>query len=73
MSTHARPLADRLAAASDVQLERMLRERAVRADVGWSDFFDAAEALLEPASIERGLARLTLVAARALRAAGPVD
>lgn len=73
MSTHARPLADRLAAASDVQLEQMLRERAVRADVGWSDFFDAAEALLEPASIERALARLTLVQARALRDAGPDD
>lgn len=71
MSTHARPLADRLAAASDVQLERMLRERAVRADVGWSDFFDAAEALLEPASIERALARLTLDQTRALRDAGP--
>jgi hypothetical protein len=69
MSTHARPLAERLAAASDAQLERMLRERGVRPDPGWTDFFDAAEALLEPASIERALARLTLPQARALRAA----
>lgn len=69
MSTHARPLADRLAAASDAQLERMLRERGVRPDAGWTDFFDAAEALLEPASIERALAALTLVEARAVRAA----
>lgn len=67
MSTHARPLADRLAAASDAQLKRMLRVRAVRADPGWDDFFDAAEALLEPASIERALASLTLPEARALR------
>ena len=71
MSTHARPLADQLASASDAQLERMLRDRAVRPDVGWTDFFDAAEALLEPASIERALARLTRAEAGALRAAGP--
>lgn len=69
MSTHARPLADRLAAASDAELERMLHERRVRADVGWEDFFDAAEALLEPASIERALAALSLDQARALHRA----
>lgn len=73
MSTHARPLADQLASASDAQLERVLRERAVRPDVGWTDFFDAAEALLEPASIERALARLSRAEARALRAAAPDD
>ncbi|MEV7631972.1 helicase-associated domain-containing protein [Microbacterium sp. NPDC089318] len=73
MSTHARPLAERLAAASDAQLERMLRERGVRPDAGWADFFDAAEALLEPASIERALARLALPQARTLRAAAPGD
>ncbi|MFJ4046597.1 helicase-associated domain-containing protein [Microbacterium sp. NPDC089987] len=73
MSTHARPLADQLASASDAQLERVLRERAVRPDVGWTDFFDAAEALLEPASIERALARLTRAEARALRAAASGD
>ncbi|MFD5226663.1 helicase-associated domain-containing protein [Microbacterium sp. NPDC058342] len=66
MSTHARPLADRLAAASDAQLERLLRVRGVRADAGWGDFFDAAEALLEPGSIERGLADLTRDEARML-------
>ncbi|HTN56262.1 MAG TPA: helicase-associated domain-containing protein [Microbacterium sp.] len=58
MSTHARPLADRLAAASDAQLDGLLRARSVRTDVDWDDFFDAAEALLEPGSIERGLAAL---------------
>ena len=69
MSTHARPLADRLAAASDAQLERMLRERGVRPDPGWVDFFDAAEALLEVTSIDRALASLTLDEAHALVAA----
>ena len=75
MSTHARPLADRLAAASDAQLEQLLRVRGVRADVDWEDFFDAAEALLEPASIERGLEALTRAEAQALRdaVAGPSD
>ncbi|MEJ1088936.1 helicase-associated domain-containing protein [Microbacterium sp. Mu-80] len=66
MSTHARPLADRLAAASDAQLEELLRRRGVRPDVDWDDFFDAAEALLEPASIERGLKALTRDEARRL-------
>ncbi len=37
----------------------MLRARRVRPDVEWEDFFDAAEALLEPGSIERALSLLT--------------
>ncbi|MBN8206812.1 helicase-associated domain-containing protein [Microbacterium esteraromaticum] len=69
MSTHARPLADRLAAASDAQLERLLRIRGVRPDVAWEDFFDAAEALLESASIDRGLEALTLPEAQTVHAA----
>lgn len=67
MSTHARPLAERLAAASDAELDRLLHIRAVRANVDWEDFFDAAEALLEPSSIERGLAALTATQAQLLR------
>jgi hypothetical protein len=66
MSTHARPLADRLAAASDEQFGELLRIRDVHADADWDDFFDAAEALLEPASIERGLAALTRADAQRL-------
>ncbi|SJN15288.1 probable DNA-binding protein [Microbacterium esteraromaticum] len=69
MSTHARPLADRLAATSDAQLEELLRLRAVPADVDWDDFFDAAEALLESGSIERALVALTRTEAQLLRAA----
>lgn len=67
MSTHARPLADRLASASDAQLETLLRIRAVRPDADWDDFFDAAEALLEVGSIERGLAALSRADAQHLR------
>lgn len=69
MSTHARPLAVWLAAAADKQLAALFDARGVRDDVAWDDFFDAAEALLEPASIERMLPRLTLREAVALRRA----
>lgn len=69
MSTHARPLAVWLAAASDSQLAALFEAHGVRTDSSWSDFFDAAEALLEPASIERMLPRLTLSEATALRRA----
>jgi hypothetical protein len=66
MSTHARPLADWLSAASDDDLIRLLRLRGVRADPGWSDFFDAAESLLDPASLARTLPVLTAPEAAAL-------
>jgi hypothetical protein len=73
MSTHARPLADRLAVASDEQLGELLRIRDVHADADWDDFFDAAEALLEPTSIERGLAALTRTDAQRLADAVRAD
>ncbi|MCB8045988.1 hypothetical protein JM654_23135 [Microbacterium oxydans] len=66
MSTHARPLADWLAAASDDELCRLLAARGVRSDAPWQDFFDAAEALLDPASISRVLPSLTATEATAL-------
>ncbi|MCS3844181.1 helicase-associated domain-containing protein [Microbacterium sp. AK031] len=69
MSTHARPLAVWLAAATDSQLSALFEARGVRPDSSWSDFFDAAEHLLDPASIERMLPRLTLQEATALRLA----
>ena len=69
MSTHARPLAVWLAAESDSQLAALFEARGVRVDAAWSDFFDAAEALLDPASIERMLPRLTRAEATALRRA----
>lgn len=74
MSTHARPLADWLSAASDDELTRLFRLRGVRADPGWHDFFDAAEALLDPASVGRILPVLTADEASALvRAAAGGD
>ncbi|WP_309104288.1 helicase-associated domain-containing protein [Microbacterium sp.] len=74
MSTHARPLADWLSAASDAQLAALLSARGVRADAAWHDFFDAAESLLEPVSLARILPRLTRdEAAALLRAAGGGD
>ncbi|MFJ2553439.1 helicase-associated domain-containing protein [Microbacterium sp. NPDC087591] len=74
MTAHARPLADWLAAASDEELLHLFTERRVRADVGWHDFFDAAEALLDPASLAKALPTLTgLEAAALLRAAAGDD
>ncbi|WAA65148.1 helicase-associated domain-containing protein [Microbacterium oxydans] len=66
MSTHARPLADWLAAARDDELLRLLSARGVRPDAGWQDFFDAAESLLDPTSLARLLPSLTAAEARAL-------
>lgn len=66
MSTHARPLADWLAAQSDDALAVLFARRGISAQVPWHDFFDAAEALLEPAAIERFLPRLTRAEAEAL-------
>lgn len=69
MSTYARPLAEWLAAASDDELITLFRARGVRPDVGWQDFFDAAESLLEPTALNRVLPSLTLAEAAALGAA----
>ncbi len=68
MSTHARPLAEWLSAASDEQLTTLFTARRVRPDAGWQDFFDAAEALLDPASLARVLPTLTRDEAAALLA-----
>ncbi|WP_144873972.1 helicase-associated domain-containing protein [Microbacterium sp. 1.5R] len=67
MSTHARPLAEQLAAMSDADLADLLTARGVRSEVGWQDFFDAAEALLEPASLAKILPTLTRSEASALQ------
>nr|WP_314844976.1 helicase-associated domain-containing protein [uncultured Microbacterium sp.] len=67
MSTHARPLAEWMAEASDADLAALFLARGVRADAGWQDFFDAAEALLDPASLGRVLPTLTHAEASALR------
>lgn len=69
MSTHARQLATWLADADDSELERLFEARGVRPDAAWNDFFDAADALLDPASVERAVRALTADDARALKAA----
>lgn len=69
MSTYARPLADWLVAASDDELIALFGARGIRADVGWQDFFDAAESLLEPSALNRVLPTLTRAEALALVAA----
>jgi hypothetical protein len=69
MTTYARPLAVWLAAASDDALTALFRARGVSSDVGWSDFFDAAEALLDAGSVERALTGLPRDDASALLAA----
>ncbi|WP_029262739.1 MULTISPECIES: helicase-associated domain-containing protein [unclassified Microbacterium] len=66
MSTHARPLADWLSEASDDDLRRLFTARRVRPDVGWQDFFDAAESLLDPTSLSKVLPSLTAAEAKAL-------
>ena len=62
-STAQRVVAQRLSAASDRALSELFRARGLPAHAapvtGWHDFFDAAEHLLEPASIDAGLAALS--------------
>ena len=72
MSTHARPLAEWLAAASDDELVALFRARSVRSDVSWQDFFDAAETLLDPTSLARALPTLAAAEAPALARAACV-
>lgn len=61
-STAQRVVAQRLSAASDRALSELFRARRIAVNAapatGWHDFFDAAEYLLEPASIDLGLAAL---------------
>jgi hypothetical protein len=53
-----RALATWLAARDDDALAATLAGRGIPASASWHDFFDAAEALLDPASIDRALTRL---------------
>lgn len=68
-ASDARALANSLTAFDDETLGRMLAERGVAPTVTWGDFFDAADGLLEPASVARALRRLTAREAAALDAA----
>ncbi|KZE91589.1 helicase-associated domain-containing protein [Microbacterium sp. TNHR37B] len=65
----ARTLATLLATLDDASLAALLDERRILPSVGWDDYFDAADALLDPASVARGLASLSREPAEALSAA----
>ncbi|MFC8683173.1 helicase-associated domain-containing protein [Microbacterium ureisolvens] len=58
MVSDARALATRLADLGDAALARTLAARGVSPQAPWHDFFDAAEGLLDAASIDRALTRL---------------
>jgi len=61
-STAQRVVAQRLSVASDQALSELFRARRISANAApataWRDFFDVADHLLEPASIDLGLAAL---------------
>jgi hypothetical protein len=58
MVSDERALAIWLAARDDVGLAKTFAGRGVPQAAGWHDFFDAAEGLLDAASIDRALSRL---------------
>ena len=68
MVSDERALATRLASTDDDALARTFAGRGVSAAASWHDFFDAAAALLDPASVERAVARLPRTALIALAA-----
>ncbi|KTR87607.1 hypothetical protein NS220_17440 [Microbacterium testaceum] len=61
-----RALAVSLSARADEDLARLFAERDVSPSATWRDTFDAADALLDPASIARALLPLTRAEAAAL-------
>ncbi|WP_349428154.1 helicase-associated domain-containing protein [Microbacterium sp. LWS13-1.2] len=74
MVSDARALATRLAELGDAALARTLAARGVSAQSGWHDFFDAAEGLLDPTSVDRALTHLDRRDLIALHTgAGPLD
>ncbi len=68
-TSDARTLAHQLAGSDDVTLATLLAARHVSPAVRWDDAFDAAEELLDAASLARALVDLTRVEVDALAAA----
>lgn len=70
-----RALATQLAGLEPERLARLLHARGVAPSVDWHDCFDAAEGLLDAASVDRALTRLTRPVLRAVDAAAdaPAD
>ncbi|MFD4958396.1 helicase-associated domain-containing protein [Microbacterium sp. NPDC058389] len=78
MGSDARALATRLAELDDAALARTLAARGISPHIGWHDFFDAADGLLDPAQLDRALTRLDrseliALAAGSARAGGDAD
>lgn len=71
MTTDERSLATWLSARADAALADTFAVRSVAPSASWHDFFDAAEALLDSASIDRMLARLPRAALVELAAGTP--
>ncbi|SFS17364.1 Helicase conserved C-terminal domain-containing protein [Microbacterium sp. cf046] len=69
MVSDERALAIRLATIDDDALARTFAQRGVIPSANWHDFFDAAAGLLDPASVERAVARLPRSALVSLAAA----
>lgn len=59
MVSDERALATWLAGRDDRELAEIFGARGIPASAPWRDFFDAAEALLDPVSVDRALTRLT--------------
>ena len=65
-ATDARRLAQQLSARDERALAALLAARGVAPNADWSDAFDAADRLLEPASLARALTDLTAAETDAL-------
>ncbi|MEW1834311.1 helicase-associated domain-containing protein [Microbacterium sp. NPDC079995] len=68
-ASDARALATRLATLDPDALAALFDARHISPGTSWTDFFDAADALLDPAQLNRALADLSDLEATALRAA----
>lgn len=68
-ASDARTLAHRLAARDDAELAALFAARRIPPSARWDDAFDAAEDLLDPASVARALVDLTAREAETLAAA----
>ena len=73
MVSDERALATWLAGRPDDALAETLAARGVPASAAWHDFFDAAEALLDAASVDRALVRLPRSALADLAAPSATD
>lgn len=72
MVSDERALATWLAARDDHALAATLAGRGVSPSASWHDFFDAADSLLDAASLDRVIARLPRPALVALASGGPI-